>query len=206
MALARGLVVAAAAAYAWRLGERSGVTTAEVLAPLPGDDIIDRPAYVVDRATVVDAPIEEVWPWIVQLGKQRAGWYAPERLERLLVRDPARRGARRILPELQHLTEGDLVADWGPGALKVLRIEPPSLLIYVSVKDAADDNYLFSWVHQLRPLPSGGTQVYTRLRIRRSQHRLLNPLMGFMGIFDYLTVVAMYAGLRERLRRQTSSR
>lgn len=206
MATVRGLAVAGAAASLWRLGKRSGVTAADVLAPLPADDIIELPAYVADRATVVDAPVDEVWPWIVQLGRQRAGWYAPAWLERLLVRDRARRGSRRVQPELQHLAAGDVVADWGPGSLKVLRIEPPRLLVYASVTGPADEDYLFSWVHQLRALPTGGTQVYTRLRIRRSSRRMLNPLMSFMGIFDYLTMVVMYAGLRERVRPGPGSR
>ena len=56
----------------------------EAAAPLPGDDLVPSADVVMDRAFTVSAPAEEVWPWLVQLGKQRAGWYLPRRLERLL--------------------------------------------------------------------------------------------------------------------------
>ena len=48
---------------------------AERRAARPGDDLIGRPDVVMDRAFTVAAPPAAVWPWLVQLGKKRAGWY-----------------------------------------------------------------------------------------------------------------------------------
>jgi hypothetical protein len=50
---------------------------AERRAARPGDDMIARPDVVMDRAFTVAAAPAAIWPWLVQLGKQRAGWYLP---------------------------------------------------------------------------------------------------------------------------------
>ena len=88
----------------WRavreLPRRSGATDAETALALPGDELVPAAGEVVDRCTTLAAPPEQVWPWIAQLGKGRAGWYFPGTVERLL---PKRgRGLRAIDPALQH--------------------------------------------------------------------------------------------------------
>jgi len=72
---------------------------AERRAARPGDDIVARPDVVMDRAFTVAAAPAAVWPWLVQLGKKRAGWYLPASAERFLP--PARLGPvrRRWLAE-----------------------------------------------------------------------------------------------------------
>ena len=96
-----------------RIGERSGVTDEDIARTLPGDELVNAPHMIADRATVIDAPAEHIWPWLMQLGKARAGWYFPAWLERVL---PAKaRGAREILPAFQTYAQGDLVPDYGPG-------------------------------------------------------------------------------------------
>ena len=51
----------------------------DVALALPGDDLVPRADVVMDRAFDLPAPPEVVWPWFVQLGKKRAGWYLPRR-------------------------------------------------------------------------------------------------------------------------------
>ncbi len=63
---------------------------------MAGDGIIARPDVVMDRAVTVAAPPAAVWPWLVQLGKKRAGWYLPAAAERFVP--PRRRAAWRIDP------------------------------------------------------------------------------------------------------------
>jgi hypothetical protein len=53
------------------------------------------------RAISIGAPPERVWPWLVQVGTKRAGWYSYDLLDNL-----GHRSARRIIPELQGLTRG----------------------------------------------------------------------------------------------------
>ena len=81
-----------------------GATAAEVLRPLPSDDLVLAPTFNATRAITIEAPPELVWPWIVQMGLTRAGWYSYDLLDNL-----GRPSARRIIPELQDLEPGDIV-------------------------------------------------------------------------------------------------
>jgi hypothetical protein len=85
----RGTVVAAAAlagvvaAGQW-LGRTSGSTRAERRRRLPGDELVDRPTVVTNHAVTVPAPPTQVWPWLVQMGWHRGGWYTARWVDRLL--------------------------------------------------------------------------------------------------------------------------
>src|SRR5215207_578552 len=74
---------------------RWGATGAEVAAPLPGDDLIPGAQYRPTRAITIEVPREAVWPWLVQVGMGRAGFYADDLLDNL-----GRPSAREIRPEL----------------------------------------------------------------------------------------------------------
>ena len=78
-----------------------GATAAEVAAPMPGDQLLPRAQYRATRAISVDARPEEIWPWLVQVGYRRAGWYAGDLLDNF-----ARPSVQRIVPELQDLRVG----------------------------------------------------------------------------------------------------
>jgi len=179
-----------------RLGRQSGVTNIDKARSLPGDEIIARPAYIADRATTIQASADEVWPWLVQLGKGRGGWYAPVWLERLLVWNPKKRGVRTILPQFQRLKPGDIVPDWGPGTLEVIGLTPKKVLLYGSVQPRDEEGqYLFSWVHVLEETTDHSCRLYTRLRIRRSSW-LFALVTPFAGLIDWATMVVLYAGLK----------
>lgn len=84
-------------------------TVAERASRRPGDDLIAPADVTMNRAFTLDAPPATVWPWLVQLGKARAGWYLPRSIERFLP--PRRRAARGILPQWQSLALGDVIPD-----------------------------------------------------------------------------------------------
>src|SRR5512142_3182301 len=79
-----------------------------------------------DRAFTLAATPAAVWPWLVQLGKKRAGWYLPAAAERFLP--PGRRAARDIRPAWQRLAAGDVIPDYGgrDETFEVAAIEPES--------------------------------------------------------------------------------
>ena len=83
---------------------RWGPTNEEVARPQPGDDVLARPGFRATRAITIRARPEHIWPWLVQIGSGRAGWYAFDRIDNAGV--PS---AQRIVPELQDLKVGDLV-------------------------------------------------------------------------------------------------
>jgi hypothetical protein len=60
-----------------------GATAEEVSRSLPGDDLVARPTFNATRAITIAAPPERIWPWLVQTGLTRAGWYSYDLLDNL---------------------------------------------------------------------------------------------------------------------------
>lgn len=87
----------------WRC--KWGATDEEVKSKLPGDELMTHPKWGFTHAVTIKAPVAEVWPWIVQLGQGRGGFYSYEFLENLVGCDI--HNADRIIPEFQQLRVGD---------------------------------------------------------------------------------------------------
>ena len=161
---------------------------------LPGDGLVPHPDVVMDRGFDLSAPPAEVFPWLVQLGKQRAGWYFPRSVERLVPR--GRRGLRYVDPRWQVLRVGDVIPDYG-GADETFTVEqvvPPERIVYSSTRGRAS----VSWELALEPAGERGTRVHLRLRVGPVRHRRLAATGG--ELVDLLTVAGLAAGLAERLR------
>jgi len=142
----------------WHL--RRGATEAEVSMPLPGDDLVNDPKFEYTQAISIDAAPEEIWPWLVQIGYQRAGWYSHDWIHRLLgvagSVDHEGHSADRIVPELQDLAVGDLI-EIAPGmGFEVLEMEPARYLL-----TGTDDG---RWVWYLEAVNDGTTRLITRSR------------------------------------------
>jgi hypothetical protein len=199
-ALALVLLLGVALAAAARVGRRSGVTGAELATPLPGDDVVPDARVVIDRATTLSAPSERVWPWIVQLGKGRGGWYFPAWIEAVVPRH--RRGLRHVEPRWQRLAVGDVIPDWGgPGAtFEVVTLDPPRALVHRSVRGRGDrEPVRISWALVLTPVDAG-TRLHLRLRISALGRRAPRLMTTLAGLVDEATVAPLFAGLAERLR------
>jgi hypothetical protein len=100
--------VAAAGGYAtlYRLGQTWGATDQERKQALVGDELLPNARAWTTHAITIEAPAPKVWPWLVQMGWGRAGWYTYRWVDRLLfpANDPS---ADQILPGQQRLQEGD---------------------------------------------------------------------------------------------------
>jgi hypothetical protein len=180
----------------------NGVSKADRKLVLPGDEILARPGHTIDRATLINAPAAEVWPWLVQLGKGRAGWYAPSWIEWFMP--SSKQGAHKIVPKLQKVRVGDVHPDWGPASLQVLEIKKNKYIVYGSVRDKAEvlqqSTYLFSWALILMPINAEQCRLYVRLRFRRPKHAILAYVLYILGgLFDYLTIIVLFSGLKQRL-------
>lgn len=111
--LAGGLALAGIAAVAYetvlRPWQRTwGATDAEARKPLPGDALVPNARYVTTHAITIEAPAEEVWPWLVQIGQGRGGFYTYDALENVFGLNI--HSADRILPEFQDLGIGDIIS------------------------------------------------------------------------------------------------
>ena len=150
--------VAAGGAYLLhRVGRRSGVTSEEAAAALPGDELVPAPMWQSTRAITIDVPPEDVWPWLVQMGfpSHRAGWYTPHWLDRLSF-GIEEESADEIRPELQTLEVGERVPDsrdWS-AYFTVTAVEPPHALVLHSTRHVIKpiETIDFSWAFVLREL------------------------------------------------------
>lgn len=182
------------------------------LRSLPGDDLVPGAQLVIDRVLALSAPAEDAWPWLVQLGKGRAGWYLPRWLELVLPR--RHRAARRLVAVHQGLSVGDEVPDWGPGepVFRVAHVDPPHALVYLSLRQRGANwrwpadgivgpNVLAaSWALVLFAEGSRSCVLHIRLRVNRVGRRAPALAHAAARGVDWLTIVALHAGLRERLR------
>ncbi len=87
--------------------QRWGATQNEVEAFWPGDELIARPLVSSTHAVTIQAPVSKVWPWLVQIGQGRGGFYSYEFVENAM--GLKMENADRILPEWQNLQVGDVV-------------------------------------------------------------------------------------------------
>jgi hypothetical protein len=134
---------------------RWGATDAEVASAMPGDELVPHPSFTATRAITISAAPKDVWPWIVQIGTGRAGFYSYD-----LFDNAARPSAERVLPQLQDIRVGD----WVPmstkvnktTAFKVKAFEPTKWLLWVKPHS--------TWSWRLTPTEDGGTRLVTRLK------------------------------------------
>jgi len=168
-------------------------TIKERSATLPGDEIVAPADVVMDRAFTLPAPPTVVWPWLVQLGKRRAGWYFPRAVERLMPR--SRRALRYVEPSLLVHRVGDVIPDWGgaDATFTLAAIEPERLLLYTSTRGRTD----LTWCLHVAPV-AVGSRVHLRLRLAPVKHRRLAEVGG--GFFDLVTIAGLAAGLSERVQ------
>jgi len=172
----------------WHL--RWGATPAEVASPLPGDRLMPGAQYKSTRAINIDAPPEAVWPWLVQVGCLRAGWYSNDLLDNL-----AHPSATVIVPELQHIEVGQ----WVPMSPK------PSDRSGLKVHSFAANRWLLwttpdsTWSWQLTPTDNG-TRLIARINARYDWRHPLFALLGIllMEFGDFAMLRRMLRGIKIR--------
>lgn len=184
-----GSIGAALGAYAflvrpWHL--RWGATEAEVQEPLPGDDVVPNPKHQATHAITINAPVADVWPWLVQIGQNKGGFYSYSSLENLVGCDI--HNAARIVPEWQNLRAGDVL--WlHPKAppLPVLLVEPGRAIVVGGINeqegdDRSKDTRAGTWAFVLKDLDPITTRLLVRIRWDR-RAGLLNWLYS-VGVLE----------------------
>lgn len=219
-----GTLAAIAGTVLWleRLGRRWGATDDEVRAALPGDETVPHPMLETTHAVTIHAPAAAVWPWLVQMGYGRAGWYTNSWWYRLIDRyvfhvDMAR--ADRILPHLQHLAMGDVIPDGPPGRaayFTVIGLEPERTLALYSTTHgtiwlprALRDNPRFgihgelSWTFVLRASETAPQRTRLILRSRLSGGPALYRALGraLMPPADFLVARLMLRTIKRNAER-----
>lgn len=120
------MLTGAAAAAVMRV---KGLDDAESAAVelLPGDELVPHGYIVATRSIEIIAPPEGVWPWLAQIGQDKAGFYSWTALENLVgIGMPE---VHRIVPAWQGLEAGDPVRFSDGLAVVAARVEPPHVLV-----------------------------------------------------------------------------
>ncbi len=180
----------------WHL--RWGATDEEVQGAMPGDAIVPKASFNATRAITIDAPPELVWPWIVQMGYRRAGFYTYALLD-----NAGYESAYSIMEEFQH----PKIGDWMPMASKVNETTA------FKVKAFEIDRWLLwekpdsTWAWKLIPLEGGRTRLITRLKQR---YQWESPAMAVMTLVllefgDFPMMRRLLPGIKARAERMSTT-
>ncbi|HYP76777.1 MAG TPA: hypothetical protein VER12_12505 [Polyangiaceae bacterium] len=128
----------------------------------PGDDLIPEPRWFWCHAIELEAACPEVFPWLVQMGQDKGGFYSYEWLENLVGCEI--RNAQSIHPEWQHLQVGEpfRLAPKGP-PLRIAAISAGESMLIAS-PDPVGAAIAVSWLFFLEPLANGGSRLFSRFR------------------------------------------
>jgi hypothetical protein len=174
---------------------RWGAVDAEVAATMPGDELVPGCQYRCTRAVTIGVPPEKVWPWLVQVGFGKAGFYSNDLLDN--VGHPS---VDRILAEFQNPKVGDWVPMFSKvtdsTAFRISAIKPGEELVWV--KPAS------TWAWTLTDV-GGRTRLVTRLRILNRWHRPADALLSLVlnEFGDFPMMRKMLLTLKQRA--ETSS-
>ncbi len=152
---------------------RWGATDAEVARTMPGDQIQPQPIFNATRAVTIDARPEQIWPWLVQIGYRRAGWYGYD-----LIDNDGLPSADRIIPALQHLKVGDNGPIWKGINFKVVAVEPNRYLLWES--ESGRDSYVWA----LYPVDANHTRLVWR--IHNAPYNWTSPSIVIPQLFSDL--------------------
>jgi hypothetical protein len=150
-----------------------GATPTELGRAWPGDELSPQAVEISTRAITIDAPIQQVWAWLVQIGQDRAGFYSYTWLENLFRCAMPR--VDHIVPEWQDRTVGDTV--WlarrdryrGEARQKVVQIVRGHVMTLAAPADwgrilRRESSHSGTWAFILVPIDGGRTRLVVRSR------------------------------------------
>lgn len=186
-----------------------GATQAELGRALPGDERVRGVTYQTTRAIPIRAKAAAIWPWLVQIGYGRGGFYSYDWLEKLSGLEIASAG--QIVPEYQNLAVGDEVRIAPETPLRVTRLEPGRILVLhavmnpftaqlVDVNDPAPGPFMnWSWAFLLNELDDGTTRLLIRVRANYRPGWLAPLVYAILEPAHFVMERKMLLGIKERV-------
>lgn len=222
-------IAAAGAAYFLVVRPRVrgwGLDPAEAELEIPGDELVPNASAVETRGVTIDAEPHDIWPWLVQMGYGRAGWYSYDAL------DMKGASADAVLPQFQHIAPGEVMPTHPGGGFLVKVVEPSRALVLYSDTDllrsqqaaaqsagtdelptvglkasdamlsASFPEFAASWAFFLEPLGTGQTRLIERFRIRTPGSGPALAVLGeIMGTGLVLMTRKQLLGIKARVER-----
>ena len=141
--------------------------------PLPGDELLPAARAEATDGITISASPEQIWPWLLQMGCRRAGYYSVDWLD-----NGGARSSRELVPELLHLTVGQVIPATpdGDDGFEVLSLDAPRSLVLGGLYDADASRQLkfavarpehywhVTWSFVLEPLNDRSTRLHVRAR------------------------------------------
>ena len=170
-----------------------GATREEIAASMPGDEREPDPDFFATRAITIRGTPREIWPWLIQMGYDRAGFYGYDLVENL-GSDRGLASAEQILPEFQNFEVGDEVPISAVAAMEFYAIEPPRYLVWGGIEDTSS----FLW--SLQPVDATHTRLLSRFRWSYDLTQpLALPLQLVTEFADHLAVRKILEGVKGRV-------
>jgi hypothetical protein len=181
-----------------------GLTEQEAAMPRPGDALVPDPTWSWTHGIEIDAPAEEVWPWVVQLGADRAGFYSYQWLENLVHCEL--RNAEAIHPGWALQVGDGLVLHPTVPPIPIVSVDPGRSLVAFAAPDPqarerGEHWASASWAFVLEPLGPGRCRLVSRFRTAHSRDlpTRLAQGPGLLEPVGFAMDRRMLLGIRERV-------
>ena len=135
-----------------------GATRDEIRAPFPRENLIPNGKRTSIMAATLDAPPSKVFPWLLQMGYDKGGWYSWDLLDNL-----GKPSTDRLHPEWQNVGVGDIM--YGPNDLPVFEIVALerdrflALRTLLGRRDSRHDDTDGLWAFDLQERPGDRTRL-----------------------------------------------
>jgi hypothetical protein len=203
-----------------------GVDLGEAARPLPGDDLVPAAMSSDTRGITIEAPAELVWPWLIQMGYGRGGWYSIDQL------DMRGSSADHIVEEWQTLAVDDVIPTHPGGGFAVRVLEPGrALVLYADTAtmqpteaaereavpaglaasgafmSATPRQFAASWAFVVEPLDARRTRLIERVRYWGEEGSPVTKVaLSALGFGVFVMLQRQMVGIRTRAERLAAER
>jgi hypothetical protein len=198
-----------------------GVDPDEATRTLPGDDLVAAAWSSDTRGITIEAPVDVVWPWLLQMGYGRGGWYSIDQLD---MRGPS---ADHIVEEWQSLAVGDVVPTHPGGGFAVKIVDPGrALVLYAdpttmqpsgaaeseavpaglaasgAFMSATPTQFAASWAFVVEPLDARRSRLIERVRYWGEEGSPVTKVaLSVLGFGVFVMIQRQMVGIRSRAER-----
>jgi hypothetical protein len=165
---------------------------------MQGDDLISCVLVQTTRAIRIQALAGAIWPWLVQMGQGRGGFYSYDWLENLFGMDI--HNSNQLLPKYQHLVVGDLIPFWKNAGVRVMKIESEHFMILAGSLAPDSEAIGGTWTFLLEEAGEGNTQLIVRARVAAFPPYWLSRLFSLLLLepVHFIMERKMLLGIKSR--------
>lgn len=167
-----------------------GATPDEVARVLPGDEIITDPLVNWTHGITIDAPVQEVWGWVSQIGEQRGGFYSYTFIENRMGNGEVYQNADHIVPQWQNPPPGTEMIH---GGMQVKALEPGKWYLGSSTNEMG-----WTWLWYLEPINDKQTRLIVRSHIKPAGAMSDNGVGMVLNLGGFVMEQAMLQGIKAR--------